>query len=92
MGNSRAVVQSFVRFGARVEGLKKAINKNRLKESGRIWSKQAAEAEGLQLVTPAEYAEIEFYSVRKVQKLAQCGKLNAFKQSGKWWIAIPKDA
>lgn len=75
------------RFGLRGKVLKKALRRFRLQETpGKIWSRQAAEKANLRILSVADFAREASYSRRTIQKRAQQGKLEAFKQAGKWWI------
>lgn len=66
----------------------KAINRFKAQEGKKIWSRYQAEQQGLVILTVAEYAKATNYAIRTVQEKAQCGKLNAFKQGGFWFIAV----
>ncbi len=68
----------------------KAIGLLKLQESRKIWSKKAAAAHNMKLLTSAEYAASRSYSIRAVQARAQTGRLQAFKEAGKWYIPVPK--
>jgi hypothetical protein len=67
----------------------KAIALFYLLETDKIWSTEAARKNGFKLVSVKEYAKLSGYSPRAIRNYAQCGKLEAFKESKTWFICVP---